>query len=212
MLIAYFALRDLFAQFFNWGRLSSRVLLEKMTAELAGVGFKMVLVLAVIAVVDFAYSKREFAKNLRMSRRDIKDEVKNREGDPRIRSRLRQLRHEMLKRSTSIRNTNQADLLIVNPTHFAVALKYVHGQMESPQLLAKGSGGFAAAMRSIAVKHDIPIVQNVTLARKLFRELEINEHVPPSMYADVARIVVWVFAMRKAREAQGIGQMGRAAA
>jgi flagellar biosynthetic protein FlhB len=200
-LVAYFALRLVLAQFFRWGRFSPSVLMKAVVSEVASIGFKMALVLAVIAVIDMFYTKREYAKRMRMSRRDIKDEIKNRDGDPRIRSRLRQLRQEMLKRSGSTRNTENADVLIVNPTHFAVALKYEHGKMESPQLLAKGSGAFALAMRRIAAKHSIPIVQNVTLARKLFRELELNQHVPQNMYADVARIIVWVFAMRKARDA-----------
>jgi flagellar biosynthetic protein FlhB len=200
VLVAYFALRVVIAKFFTWARFSPHVLMKTVLGEIASIGFKMALVLAVIAVVDMFFSQREFGQRMRMSRREIKDESKNRDGDPRIRSRLRQLRQEMLKRSASTRNTAKADVLIVNPIHFAVALKYEHGKMESPLLLAKGSGAFAVAMRGIASKHDIPVVQNVTLARKLFRELEVDQHVPPSMYADVARIIVWVFAMRKARE------------
>lgn len=196
--IVYQALKHIAAQFFTYGRLSPSVLLKTVTADMASIGFKMALVLIIIAGIDFIYSRREFAKKMRMSRRDIKDENKSRDGDPRIRSRLRQLRQEMLKRSASTRNTRDADVVIVNPIHFAVALKYVHGEMESPRLLAKGSGAFAAAMRTIAAKHHIPVVQNVTLARKLFREMEIDQHVPATMYADVARIIVWVFAMRKA--------------
>jgi flagellar biosynthetic protein FlhB len=202
VLVAYFALRATIAQFFSWAGFSPQVLMKSVIGDIASIGLKMGLVLAVIAAIDMLYTQREFAKRMRMSRRDIKDEVKNRDGDPRIRSRLRQLRQEMLKRSSSIRNTAQADVVVVNPTHFAVALKYEHGKMESPQLLAKGAGAFAAAMRSIAAKHDIPVVQNVTLARKLFRELEVEQFVPPNMYSDVARIIVWVFAMRKARAAQ----------
>lgn len=207
--IVYHALKGAAAQLFNYGALPPRLLLEVIAADVASLGFKMALALALIAALDLIYSRREFARKMRMSRRDIKDEVKNREGDPRIRSRLRQLRQEMFKRSASTRNTRDADVLIVNPTHVAVALKYVHGEMQSPLLLAKGTGAFAAAMRTIAASNDIPIVQNVSLARKLFRELDIDQHVPPDMYADVARIIVWVFAMRKARDA---GRAGMGAA
>lgn len=199
-LVGYFTLASLAPQFATLGTRPPVVVLGIVIGDVASIGLKMGLVLALIAAVDLLFSRREFARQMRMSRREVKDESKNRDGDPRIRSRLRQLRQEMLKRSASTRNTGKADVLIVNPTHFAVALKYVHGQMESPQLLAKGSGAFAAAMRRIAVRHNIPIVQNVTLARKLFRELDIDQHVPSAMYADVARIIVWVFAMRKARE------------
>jgi flagellar biosynthetic protein FlhB len=201
-MVAWLALRASVASFFSLGSLPPALTLKATITYLAEIGFKMGLLLALIAFADMFFTKREFAKRMRMSRRDIKDEIKHRDGDPRIRSRLRQLRQEMLKRSASTRNTAKADVLIVNPTHFAVALKYEHGQMESPLVLAKGSGAFAAAMRSIAARHEIPVVQNVTLARKLYRELEVEQHVPPSLYGDVARIIVWVFAMRKARASQ----------
>jgi flagellar biosynthetic protein FlhB len=205
VLVAYHALRANIDDFHTVSQLGPRGLLYTITADIASVGFKMALVLGLIAIIDAAYTHREFMRKMRMSKREVKDEIKNRDGDPRIRSRLRQLRQEMLKRASSTRNTRHADVLIVNPVHYAVALKYVHGEMESPRLLAKGSGAFAQAMRTVAAKHSIPIVQNVTLARKLFREMEIDQHVPPSLYADVARIIVWVFAMRKARAGQRPG-------
>lgn len=198
VLVAYHALKAGIGDLRTVGQLAPRALLSTVTEDVAAVGLKMALVLALIAIVDMLYTHREFMRKMRMSKREVKDEIKNRDGDPRIRARLRQLRQEMLKRASSTRNTRHADVLIVNPVHYAVALKYVHGQMESPQLLAKGSGAFALAMRTVAAKHSIPIVQNVTLARKLFRDMEIDQHVPPSLYADVARIIVWVFAMRKA--------------
>jgi flagellar biosynthetic protein FlhB len=202
-LVGYHALKASIGDFRTVGQMAPRMLLKTVTADMASIGFKMALVLALVAIIDLLYTKREYMRKMRMSRREVKDETKNRDGDPRIRSRLRQLRHEMLKRASSTRNTRHADVLIVNPVHYAVALKYEHGQMESPQLLAKGSGAFALAMRTIAAKHRIPIVQNVTLARKIFRDMDIDQHVPPGLYADVARIIVWVFAMRKARAEGG---------
>jgi flagellar biosynthetic protein FlhB len=205
IVVAYHALKATIGDFHLAGQLAPRTLLKVMTADLAAIGFKLALVLVLVALADLLYSKREFMRKMRMSRRELKDEIKNRDGDPRIRSRLRQLRNEMLKRASSTRNTRDADVLIVNPVHYAVALKYVHGEMESPQLLAKGSGAFALAMRTIAAQNGIPIVQNVTLARKIFREMDINQYVPPNLFADVARIIVWVFAMRKARAGDQAG-------
>jgi flagellar biosynthetic protein FlhB len=161
---------------------------------------KMALILALIAAVDWMYTRREFSKKMKMSRRELKDESKNREGDPRIRARLRELRREALKRTLTVRNTRDADVLLTNPTHVAVALRYSHGEMSSPQLVAKGAGRVAGAMRKIASEHNIPIVQNPALARRLFRELAVEQHVPQAMYAEVARIIVWVFAMRERRQ------------
>jgi flagellar biosynthetic protein FlhB len=140
-----------------------------------------------------------------MSRKEVRDEHKEREGDPRIRARLRELRREALRRSMAARRTASADVLLTNPTHYAVALRYVHGEMQSPQLVAKGAGSLAASMREIAARHRVPVVQNPPLARELYRSLEVDHHVPPALYAQVARILVWVFAMREAREGQTSG-------
>ena len=110
------------------------------------------------------------------------------------------LRREMLQRSLAASKVRQADVLITNPTHLAIALRYEHGEMNSPQLIAKGAGVVAFAMRKVAARHNIPVVRNQTLARKLYKELDFNDYVPPNLYAEVARIIVWVFAMRKAND------------
>jgi flagellar biosynthetic protein FlhB len=151
-----------------------------------------------VALLDLIFMRRQFAKQMRMSKRELKEEIRHREGDPRIRARMRELRREMLKRSLALRNTRKADVLITNPTHVAVALRYVHGQMAAPQLVAKGAGLLAAGMRRIAARHRIPVVQNPSLARQLFKDLQVDETVPPDLYAPVARIIAWVFAARDA--------------
>lgn len=160
---------------------------------------KMVLTLLFIALIDLLYTRWEFAKRMRMSMRDIKDESKNREGDPRIRSRIRQLRKEVLARSKSMQKLPSADVLITNPTHLAVALSYQHGSSGAPQVVAKGAGEMARNMREIASRHGIPIVQNKLLARTLFREVDYDGYVPEKLYPQIAKIMVWVYAMRKAR-------------
>jgi flagellar biosynthesis protein FlhB len=198
--VAYYALKDLTVHFYSVASLSALEFLRTMFQDLASLGLKMGLILLLIAAIDWAYTKHEFNKKMRMSQREQKDENKNREGDPRIRARLRELRREAFRRMLSLRQTKNADVLLTNPTHFAVALRYAHGQMDSPQLISKGSGHVAAVMRSIAQKHQIPIVENPVLARKLFHELEVDQHVPSSSFADVARIIVWVFEMKKLKE------------
>jgi flagellar biosynthetic protein FlhB len=163
---------------------------------------KLVLALLVIALVDTVFTRWEFAKRMRMSKREVKDETKNREGDPRIRSRIRELRREMLKRSQSAGQVKSADVLITNPTHIAVALSYTHGKSGAPQVVAKGAGGLASRMRKIASRHGIPIVQNKPLARTLFREVAYDGYVPEKLYPQIAKIMVWVYAMRQSRRQQ----------
>jgi flagellar biosynthesis protein FlhB len=195
----YFALKSLVPHLFALAELDALTAIGTLLDDLASLGFKIALMLGGIAVLDLIFTRREFARQMRMSHRELKEEIRHREGDPRIRARLRELRREMLKRARSLRRTRDADVLITNPTHVAVALRYVHGEMESPQLVAKGAGMLAAAMRAVATRHGIPIVQNPTLARALFHDLTVDRAVPPDLYAAVARIIVWVFAMRDAR-------------
>ena len=171
--VAYLALRSLAPQFYNLSGLTALGALKTLIHAVSSLGLKMVMVLAVIALLDLIFTKREFAKKMRMSRRELTDEAKNRDGDPRVRARMRELRRELRKRSQALRQTKNADVLLTNPTHVAVALRYVHGQMVSPQVLAKGSGFLAAAMRKIAARHGIPVVQSPLLARRLFKELDV---------------------------------------
>jgi len=197
MLVVYHALAALTPKFPQLASMPPAQLARTMLDDAAVAGLKIALMLCLIALVDFAYTRREFNKKMRMSQRELKDEHKHREGDPRIRARLRELRREALRRSMAVRKTGSADVLLTNPTHVAVALRYVDGEMASPQMVAKGAGALAAVMRQIAARHGIPVVQSPPLARELFHQLEVDQHVPPSLYADVARILVWVFAMRQ---------------
>ncbi|MDQ0069720.1 flagellar biosynthetic protein FlhB [Variovorax boronicumulans] len=209
-LVAVLGLKALTSQFYALASLSAVGYLHILLDDLASIGLKMALVLGLIALLDLMYTRREFAKKMRMSQRELKDEAKHREGDPRIRARLRELRRDMLKRSLALRQTRNADVVITNPTHIAVALKYEHGRMASPQLLAKGAGHMAAAMREIAARHRIPVVQNPALARRIYKELPVDHPVPPELYAQVARIIVWVFAMREQQQQRGRAATGAA--
>jgi flagellar biosynthetic protein FlhB len=195
--VAWEALAGLIPQFFHLAAMSPASLGRTIIDDAAAAGFRIALVMALIALLDFAFAKRQFARQMRMSKRDLKDEHKHREGDPRIKSRIRTLRRELLQKTQAMGNTRNADVMITNPTHYAVALRYVQGEMPSPQVIAKGAGVGAALMRRIAQRHRIPIVENRQLARALYRVAGLEQHVPPSLYAQVARIMVWVFAMRR---------------
>ena len=174
-----------------------------MLGVIASLLAKLTLAMLVIAAIDLLYTRWEFGKKMRMSRRDMKDEHKQREGDPRVRSRLRQLRLELLKRTQALGKVPGADVVITNPTHLAVAIAYRHGDMAAPQVLCKGAGDLAMRMRKIAGKHAIPVVENRSLARALFFKVDAEEYVPETLYPQVARILVWVFAMRDARIGRG---------
>jgi len=204
--VVWLALRSLAPDFQLLAQLPPAGVVRRLLADVASLGLKLALMLCLVAAADALYTRREFAKQMRMSRRELKDEHKHREGDPAIRARLRELRRELLKRVRALEKTREADVLVTNPTHFAVALRYRHGEMQAPQLVAKGAGALAFVMRRIAARHRIPVVENPSLARRLFRTLPIEAHVPPELYGQVARIIVWVFAMRDRAAAERAGR------
>lgn len=196
-IVVYFALWSLVPQFHEIAGLSSLGFVKMLHADLAAVGWKLALTMFVIALIDLGYTRREFGKKMRMSHREIKDEYKNREGDPRIRRRIRELQRELLQRSASINRTRDASVLLTNPTHYAVALRYEHGEMAAPVMLAKGAGVVAQAMRAMAARHGIPVVAMPTLTRALYADMRPDQQVGIAHYADVAKIMIWVISMRK---------------
>lgn len=204
-LAAWLALRSLLPQFHAIASQSPLEFLQILVRDTADLGLKMAVALALVACADLLFTRREFSRQMRMSRRELKDEFKNREGDPRIRARLRELRRELLRRSVALRNTREADVVVTNPTHYAVALRYVHGEMDAPKVVAKGAGQLAAAMREIAARHRVIVVRNPPLARQLFREADIDQHIPPALHPQVARIIVWVFALREQQRSTRAG-------
>jgi flagellar biosynthetic protein FlhB len=162
----------------------------------SGMVLKMLVVLALVALLDVLYTRRSYFNQLKMSRRELKEEIKNREGDPRIRARVRQLQRELVKRSRAIRRLPDADVLITNPTHLAVALLYRRETMAAPQVLAKGAGELAEHMKVLARRHRIPMLENRALARRLFHAVELEQTIPEALFPQVARILVWAYAWR----------------
>jgi flagellar biosynthetic protein FlhB len=165
--------------------------LGSLLAVLAGV-------FALLAVLDYALQRWQFLRRMRMSRRELREEHKEREGDPRIRARLRELRLEWLRRARSLAQVRSADVLLVNPTHVAVALAYRHGEMPAPAITARGAGELAQRMRREARRRGVPVVEHPPLARALFAARERDRFVPEACFAEVARILRWVYAARQA--------------
>lgn len=146
----------------------------------------------VIAVFDFIMTRFEHVKKLRMSRRDIKEEFKQSEGDPQIKARLRQIRMERA-RTRMMSAVPEADVVVTNPTHFAVALKYSEGVMEAPVLVAKGMDNIALKIREVAKENNVPIVENPPLARGLFDAVELDQEIPLEFYQAVAEVISYVY-------------------
>lgn len=167
--------------------------------QLAGGVFGLVAALYIVfAAIDWMFNHWDFGRQMRMSKREIKDEHKEREGDPRIKSRLRELRLEWLRRTRSIAKVKSADVLLTNPTHYAVALEYRHGDTPAPLITSRGAGELALRMREEARRRGVPVVENPPLARALFRVPGHEAYVPEEHFQEVARILRWVYARRPA--------------
>jgi flagellar biosynthetic protein FlhB len=153
--------------------------------------------LAIIAIMDVAFTRWQYRKQLRMSHREVKDEIKRREGDPLIRSKVRELQREAARRAGTLNKVPLADVVITNPTHIAVALQYNRLTMITPEVIAMGAGELALKIRAVAQKHAIPVVENKKLARALFSKCDVSQPLPPEFFPQVAKILVWVMSIRK---------------
>ncbi len=181
------------------GRLEPEGLLL-MTQVIAGrLLLAAIVVIGVIAAMDYTYQRFSFMKRMRMSRRDIRDEVKQQEGDPHIRARLRQIRLER-SRKRMMQNVQKSSVVITNPTHYSVALRYDPEVDAAPVCMAKGADEVALRIREKAKEHGIPIVENVALARALFATVEIEETVPREHFEAVAKVIGFVLNTAKGRK------------
>lgn len=143
---------------------------------------------AIFAALDQGLVRREFLKQMRMSRRELKRETRDREGEPRMKHRRRQLHGEFVKMSQSLRNLRGADVLVTNPTHFAVALKYDGQTMPAPTVVSQGAHQFAQRLKALAFIYGVPIVEDRLLARALHRGCQLNQVVPDAYYGAVANL------------------------
>lgn len=151
--------------------------------------------LFLLAIVDYLYQRFNILKSLRMSKHELKEEYKQQEGDPHVKQRLRQLRRERAQKRM-MANVPKADVIITNPTHYAIALKYDAESMQAPVLLAKGADEVAARIREKAGEHKIPIVRNPPLARILYDTTEIDDEIPIAHYQAVAKIIGYVYRLK----------------
>lgn len=156
----------------------------------------MVMIVFVIAFADYFYQKFSYLKRQRMTKQEVKDEYKQMEGDPQVKMRLRSIRMERL-RKRMMANVPKASVVVTNPTHFAVALRYEPEEgMEAPVVVAKGQDFIALKIREIAEANAVPIVENPPLARALFASVEIDEPIPTEHYAAVAEVIKYVYQLK----------------
>ena len=201
--ILYFAIRSLIPKLMGLMHIDPDHYPVQLAHLVMALVFKLGLALLLVALLDFMYSRWDFANKMKMSRRELKEEIKRREGDPHVRAKLKELQREAAKRAKSLKRVPDADVLITNPTHLAIALLYQRDVAAAPQVIAKGAGELAQGMKRVARRHRIPVVENKPLARSLYRGVGMDQAIPESLYAAVARILARVYALRDNKPALG---------
>lgn len=157
---------------------------------------RMAFAIIMLGIIDYIYQRFSYNKNIRMSKQEIKEEFKQTEGDPQIKSKIKERQRQAAMRRM-MQELPKADVIITNPTHFAVALKYDEDKYDAPYVIAKGQDYIALKIRQKAKEHDIPIVENRLLARTLYKEIEIGRVISPNLYEAVAEILAYIYSIKE---------------
>lgn len=191
-LIGFFAIKKEFDGFFILPHMNPSELSSTLARLALIIALKIGVAILIIGVLDFVYQRYEFEKSIRMSKQEIKDESKDTEGSPEVKARTRQLQRQMA-RQRMMTAVPEADVVVTNPTHLAVAIKYDPGDMQAPLILAMGKRLVAEKIKELARKHDIPMVENKPLAQALFKMCEVGDFIPAKFYQVVAEILAHIY-------------------
>jgi flagellar biosynthetic protein FlhB len=194
--VSYAFLRDLFVE--------APGLMSMTTGEVARYGWQQAwtllwrasLTLAILAGADYLLQRWRWVDQLKMTRQEVKDEFKANDGNPEIKARVRKIQREMTRRRM-LHAVKTATVVITNPTHFAVALTYRRAEMSAPVVVAKGQDHMAARIKAVAQKHGVPVVENVTLARALYKGAEIGDTIPGALFGAVAEVLAYLVRLKQ---------------
>ncbi len=194
-LVAYFSLLKQLSHLLPLLRQEAGQLVAYLKSSTLQVSARMIAALLVLGLLDYFYQRYRYEKNLRMTKQEVKDEMRQAEGDPRVKARLRSLMRQMATKRM-MAEVPTADVVITNPTHVAVALKYDSAAMIAPQVVAKGQGFIALKIIARAQEAGVPLVENQSLARSLYRLVEVGEVIPISLYRAVAEVLAYIYSLR----------------
>ncbi len=177
---------------------SFQVGLETLRSLVMDLLWKAAALFVLFGCIDFFRQKRRFSKQMRMSKQDIRDEVKESEGNPQTKMRIRRLQRDV-RRRRMMDEVKTATAVVVNPTHYAVAIRYHHETMAAPLVVAKGKNYLALRIRARALEFDVPLIENPPLAQALYKSVEVGQHIPPHLYRAVAEILAYIYRLMGAR-------------
>lgn len=202
-LVAYYALEGLLEESFSLMDADAEAVLGFMAKGAIAVGIKTGLAFLALAVLDYFYQRFEFEKSMKMTKQEVREENKQTEGDPLTKSRVRTIQRRIAYRRM-MAEVPKADVVLTNPTHVAVAIKYDVEKMSAPRVVAKGADLVAQKIKDIAREHDVPIVEDRPLARALYKTVEIGEEIPEKLFQAVAQVLAYIYRLRNARTSMGM--------
>ncbi|MBU1701708.1 MAG: flagellar biosynthesis protein FlhB [Candidatus Eisenbacteria bacterium] len=174
------------------------VIISRVGQLFITMGLRVGLALLILAILDYGYQRYRHDQNIKMTRKEVEEEVKQQEGSPQIKSKVR-AQQRRLSWQRMMAAIPKADVVITNPTHYAVALRYDRGKMAAPEVVAKGMRKMALRIREIAEKHNVPIVEDPPLARALHKQTEVGQRIPTALFEAVARILAYVYRLHQSR-------------
>jgi flagellar biosynthetic protein FlhB len=156
------------------------------------IALRLAIALFIIALIEYAYQRWQLEQDLKMSKQDVKEEMRRMDGDPKVKQRRRQIALQRIRQKLK-RDVPKADVVVTNPTHYAVAIQYDSATMRSPKVLAKGQDFLALRIREIAIEHGVPILERKPLARALYQTVDVGQEIPEEFYSAVAEILAYVY-------------------
>ncbi len=190
--VVYSTIKDDWVYLYKFYEMPLNQAIELIGNIVINLGLKISLFFLVIAFADFAYQKYKFHKDIKMTKQEVKDEYKNAEGDPQIKGKIRQKMREVSQRRM-MQDVPKADVVITNPTHFAVAIRYAPDECPAPVVLAKGTDYLAQKIKAVAKENGVELVENRPLARMLYANVEVGQQIPPELYQAVAEVLAAVY-------------------
>lgn len=198
--ITYTVIKDNIGSFLGFLHSEAGESLEFGKYLMAKLGFSVLLGLGIVSLADFAWEKWSYRKKMMMTKQQAKEEHKEQDGNPEVKAKIRQIQRQMAQKRM-LDDVKKADVIVTNPTHISVALKYDGEVMVAPAVVAKGADHLALRIREIAKEHDIPIVENIVLARTLYKTVKVGNGVPRTLYKTVAEILAFVFKLKRKKKA-----------
>ncbi len=200
--VAWMAIRPHTTEFQTLVDVDPLAMLTRSSAMLRSLFYSVLALLGVMAMVDWIWQRQRFLQRMRMSKEELKEDFRQAEGDPHIKAKIKQIRNERSRRRM-MQNVPKATVVLMNPTHYAVALRYVAGETPAPLCVAKGMDSLALKIREIAEEHGVPVIEDAPLARALYATVEIDQTIPQEHYNAVAKVIGFVLQTAARRQGRG---------